>query len=373
MKIIPAKLFTPPPDQRLFGLDFLRALAILAVLLTHSTLVYPFEQKSWFHIAATTGGHLGVELFFVLSGFLIGSILLSLEPKFQKINILPFFWQRRWFRTIPNYLFFLFLYIIATLAISKPLPNILSYITFTQNWLWPHPLFFDQAWSLAIEEWFYLLFPISLFIFYRLIKSFNAAFLISTGIFIVLPSAIRINWAMGGLEGWNENFRTVMFVRLDAIMYGVLAAWVKRNFPAIWKDRRFLFLITGAVILYTNWTITFSQNLNISFFAKTFYFSFTSLGIACILPVCDQWNNVVETPLTKAVRLIALWSYSLYLCNFLVVQALSNIMDIVGRSSYLVNTAFFAAFFAINLLISSVLYTFLEKPVMNIRERFSKI
>ncbi len=372
MKKLLAKLFTLPSDKRVFGLDFLRALAILAVLLTHGNLIYPLEQKGWFTTATALAGSLGVELFFVLSGFLIGLILLSLEPKFQQIRVLPFFWQRRWFRTIPNYLFFLFLYIVATLLISKPIPNIFSYLTFTQNWLWPHPAFFDQAWSLAIEEWFYLLFPISLFLSYRLTKSFNAAFLISAGIFIVLPSAIRINWAMMGVTNWTENFRTVMFIRLDAIMYGVLAAWAKRKFPATWKNQRFLFLTAGAAILFASWTFAFGQSFDTSFFAKTFLFSFTSLGFAFMLPVCDQWHNVTENPLTTAIRLIALWSYSLYLCNFLVIQVLTNIMETIGRASYLVNTAFLISFFVISLAISSVLYTFLEKPAMNLRNRFSK-
>lgn len=371
MKKLILKLFTPHSEQRIFGLDFLRALAILGVLLTHGNLIYPFERQGWFFKIAARGG-LGVELFFVLSGFLIGSILLSLEPKFQQIRVLPFFWQRRWFRTIPNYLFFLLLYILATLLISKPIPNIFYYVTFTQNWLWPHPKFFDQAWSLAIEEWFYLLFPISLFIAYRVTKSFNAAFLISAGIFIVLPSAIRINWALAGVAGWSENFRSVMFVRLDAIMYGVLAAWAKRKFPAIWKNQKFLFLTAGAVILFATLNITSEQDLNASFFAKTFFFSFISLGFALTLPACDQWDNLIENPLTAAIRLIALWSYSLYLSNFLVVQVLSNVSDFIGKSSSIVNVALFISFFAISLAVSSVIYTFLEKPATSLRDRFSK-
>ena len=365
-----AKLFALPTEKRVFGLDFLRALAILAVLLTHGNLIYPVAQKNWFTTVSAAGGHLGVELFFVLSGFLIGSILLSLEPKFQQTAILPYFWKRRWFRTIPNYLFFLLLYILATILISKPLPNIFSYITFTQNWLWPHPAFFDQAWSLAIEEWFYLLFPISLFVSYRATKSFNAAFLFSAGLFILLPSAIRFNWAMNGITGWTDNFRKVMFIRLDAIMYGVLAAWVKRNFPSVWKNQSIPFLIAGIIILFANWNFTFGQDLNASFFAKTFYFSFTSLGFALILPMCDQWDNAVENRSTTIIRLIALWSYSLYLCNFLVVQVLSNIQDVIGRESNLINATVLISYFVISLAISSILYAYLEKPAMSLRERF---
>lgn len=372
MKKLLLQLIALPAEKRVFGLDFLRAMAILAVLLTHGNLILPLGQRGWFTTATGLAGSLGVELFFVLSGFLIGSLLLALEPKFDHIRILPYFWGRRWFRTLPNYYFFLALYILATLAISKPLPNLLEYLTFTQNWLWPHPKFFDQAWSLAVEEWFYLLFPVSLFILYRWTKSFDAAFLLSAGLFILLPSAIRFDWAAAGMGDWSEQFRKVMFVRLDAIMYGVLAAWTKRKFPAAWKRARLPLLGMGLLILFTAWAYAFTQDFSTSLFNKTLLFSFTSLGFALMLPAGDSWELRRETFASLSIRLVALWSYSLYLSNFLLVQVLTNIMEALGPTSRAVNLGFLVFYLSSSLLVSALLYTFLEKPAMQLRERLPK-
>lgn len=372
MKTFLTKLISPPSKQRVFGLDLLRATAIVAVLLTHAQLVYPPEERGWFGSFASISGALGVELFFVLSGFLIGSILLSLEPHFQQIKTLPHFWQRRWFRTIPNYLLFLILSILAALFVRRPIPNILSYLTFSQNWLWPHPDFFNQAWSLAVEEWFYLLFPISLFFFNKVLKSFNVAFLFSACAFIIIPSLIRINWALSGIPDWDANYRTIMLVRLDAIMYGVLAAWIKKSFPQIWRKQNFLLFVVGVITLYIGWSYTIGENLNTDFYPKTFLFSVTSLSFSFLLPIFDQWNNVKENFFTNAFRLIALWSYSLYLCNLLVLQTIKFIGETLGMTNFAFQTFSLFMFFIINLLASSIAYTYFEKPLTDLRDHFSK-
>lgn len=368
-----AKLTALPAQQRVFGLDLMRAVAILAVMLTHAQFVLPAALGAYILYPASVGGGLGVELFFVLSGFLIGSILLSLAPRFDNVRVLPYFWQRRWFRTLPNYYLFLILSIASFLFLAKKIPNILLYLTFTQNWLWPHPDLMGPAWSLAVEEWFYLLFPISLFLIYRLSKSFTPAFLISAGIFIVIPTLIRIQWAAAGVSNWEESFRKVMFIRLDAIMYGVLAAWAKRRFPQGWIKLRFPLLAAGFLIIISSWAIATKQGFDSSFFAKTFLFSLVSLGFACMLPVCDQWQVSKENLLTRSFRLVALWSYSLYLCNLLVIGVFLFIQKRIHNPPALLDIAFFVLFYVVCMVISSIVYTYFEKPIMDLREKFSKV
>ena len=102
-------------EHRLIGLDLLRCFAIGGVVLSHSLgFIYPYVpavnlgflgQLHLYHL-----GHLGfygVELFFVLSGYLIGGLLVRQGEELSKVTELKRFYLRRWFRTLPNYYLFL--------------------------------------------------------------------------------------------------------------------------------------------------------------------------------------------------------------------------------------------------------------------------
>src|SRR5262245_39179853 len=91
--------------DRVFGLDVLRAAAVSMVLVAHARyLVMPLLPSA---ACLSIFGFLGVELFFVLSGFLIGGIILRTFPEVPRLPTLGHFWIRRWFRTLPNYYLFL--------------------------------------------------------------------------------------------------------------------------------------------------------------------------------------------------------------------------------------------------------------------------
>src|SRR6185503_5952862 len=96
--------------KRIFGLDLLRSIAIILVLVTH-TVSFLDPQNHYYEIPVYTG-YLGVEFFFVLSGFLIGTILLKIHYQDTIINFksIKLFWIRRWFRTLPNYYLMFLLY-----------------------------------------------------------------------------------------------------------------------------------------------------------------------------------------------------------------------------------------------------------------------
>lgn len=144
--------------DRVWGLDFARAAAIALVLLAHGSV---FTVGTWpWTSALRVGGLHGVEVFFALSGFLIGGILYRSHAA-GALSI-PTFWRRRWLRTIPAYLVFFLLNLGFMRSVGIEIQVDWRYFIYLQNLNWPHPEFFPEAWSLAVEEWFYLLTPLLL-------------------------------------------------------------------------------------------------------------------------------------------------------------------------------------------------------------------
>ena len=122
-------------SERNFGLDFLRFYAIISVVYGHGSWLFKhipiLENSSLFFFID------GVELFFVLSGFLIGGILLKKFAN-SNINIVFNFYKNRWFRTLPNYYLFLLINILLSFFLFEGVSGETSkYFFFTQNFFFP--------------------------------------------------------------------------------------------------------------------------------------------------------------------------------------------------------------------------------------------
>src|SRR5690606_36478664 len=160
--------------NRIFGLDLLRAIAILMVIFGHGMQLVPdLGQLAKF---LDTFFYLGVEFFFVLRGFLIGGILMkTISTSSTFSDIFPF-WKRRWWRTLPNYYLFLFLNFLGFGLLKEGFRFDWSYLVFLQNFTTPNSGFFSVSWSLAVEEWFYLFVPLVYFFALRWTKSTTGGF-----------------------------------------------------------------------------------------------------------------------------------------------------------------------------------------------------
>lgn len=148
------------PESRVFGLDVLRAMAITFVMLWHSTQLMTPRIRTVVEYVCFDG----VAIFFVLSGFLIGTILIRTFSH-QEAVIIPLgrFWINRWFRTLPAYYLVLLIYFLTRYffygTVSKT--SVVPFLFFMQNLWYPfaEPLF-GESWSLAVEEWFYFITPL---------------------------------------------------------------------------------------------------------------------------------------------------------------------------------------------------------------------
>lgn len=152
-------------DSHLAGLDHLRAFAIVFVLLFHARL---FPHPEWIDVVGKFGWT-GVDLFFVLSGYLISSNLFQQMANAGTI-ILSDFFIKRFFRIIPAYLTVVAIYfLIPAFREREALAPLWKYLTFTQNFGLDLRVqgTFSHAWSLCIEEQFYFLLPVILCCLFR--------------------------------------------------------------------------------------------------------------------------------------------------------------------------------------------------------------
>jgi peptidoglycan/LPS O-acetylase OafA/YrhL len=360
-------------SNRILGLDLLRAVAILCVVLDHGGLLLPPSLRIWTDLLVFDG----VSIFFVLSGFLIGGILIKLIQNGERIDIIEF-WKRRWYRTLPNYLFVLVLLAVLELVFSAQFDfhQIGSYVLFSQNFNSIHPAFFPEAWSLSVEEWFYLLIPFLLFIQLNFFKIPIKLSLLGTALLVIIViTYIRFNrystFPALTEDVWDNVFRKQVITRLDSIMYGVLAAYVFYFKPGFWEKYKKMFFIIGLVLLgYFKYVVPLLDN-KVSLFQAVFSFSFQSIAIACLLPFLTSVKSK-EGFLPKALTYVSIISYSMYLLNLTIIQnwILRKIpWTLFMESKYAIGGIRYVLYWVLVFCLSHVLYFYYEAPMTRLRDR----
>ncbi|HEX4329554.1 MAG TPA: acyltransferase [Burkholderiales bacterium] len=363
-----------PASQRIYGLDILRACAILCVLFLHSSLLldgYPALCK------VLTAVPDGVSMFFVLSGYLIGMLLLRrvTQPEFGLREALDF-WLRRWLRTLPAYYLVLVLvYFIAVRGGQPPPVRLPDYIFFVQNLAWPHPGFFGEAWSLAVEEWFYLLLPLPPLIAARLWPRLPRDRLLLAWAALCLVGAPLFRASLAGAHGiatpdWDLWLRKIVLVRMDAPAFGVLGAWLHTFRPRLWQRHARTAFAAGIALLI-------AQRLLLTAFDPAWYMNYAYLSLDCagfllLLPALSALHTG-SGPAYRFVRLFSTLAYGLYLVHFNLV-----LMNVLPRLAYFylpVQPAAFGSammylgFWSLSLLLAALLHLCWEKPFMQWRDR----
>ncbi len=351
-------------------LDVIRSLAIFLVLLSHGrTLLLPiwdgFDKFKF-------GGFLGVELFFVLSGYLIGGIILdAISVSLRPYTWIKTFWIRRWFRTIPNYFLFLFINLLL-LNIGVRIadsPELIKYGTFTQNLAWPHPTFFPEAWSLATEEVFYILSPLLIGTALLIgVSKRNVVIFIAVLVFafsLLLRCLIVFQYD----PTWDEGIRKISLLRLDSLMVGVFfISWHRSNF-AIRLTTKISFLFCLLLIPVILIAIQSNSYLDQSWFARVFLFPIASLGCAGLISV--GLGVVIKGSFNKVVQAISKWSYSAYLCHLPVLSLLIFFFN-PRVADGLENVTALFLFISLTFGVSFLVYRFYESYFLKLREKFGE-
>lgn len=363
-------------SSRIPALDGLRGMAILLVLLRHS--VFGLETTSPVLAGLLATGRLawsGVDLFFVLSGFLIGGILLDAR---QSPRYFRTFYIRRAYRIFPLY------GLVTALFLFRHLPFRLlpghfgnvsplsipwwSYITFTQNFFmvrlgWFGPQAMSVSWSLAVEEQFYLTIPLLIWLV-RPKRSFYVLVLAVIG-----APVLRI--LLGHVLVHGDFARYVLTpCRADALSMGVLSAMLVRN-PRAWhwllQNRRLLagstaVLFAGVVIM---------TYLNCSEFAppmNTFGFSWMALFYTgcLLLAVSNVKGSFLHNP---ALRGLGTLAYCCYLVHAPLIEASRRALSLsLSRDAALWSGS--AVGLGLTLFVAKLSWKYFEKPLLRRGHRF---
>ena len=322
--------------QRFYGLDHLRTLAIIFVFLFHY-FILSGGQPEWLPEFAKFGWT-GVDLFFVLSGFLISSQLFAQIKQGQFISFKQFF-LKRFFRIVPAFLFTIGLYFcIPFFREKETLPPLWKLLTFTQNFGLNLKDFgtFSHAWSLCVEEHFYLFMPLTL-ILLQFTKQLKQSYWLLIALFL-FGFAIRIysynQFYLPRIEEgnswvtWYKYIYYPTYNRLDGLLVGVSVAGIYQFMPTAWtKIAKFgnLFIVLSLILLTCAYFLCYDQT---TFNASIFGFPLIALGygflvVAAVSPTSFlyQWNS-------KVTAFIATLSYATYLTHKGVIhmthQLLSN-------------------------------------------------
>jgi peptidoglycan/LPS O-acetylase OafA/YrhL len=356
---------------RIFGLDLMRSVAIILVCLLHGREIlspyFPNFPNLWYID--------GVDLFFSLSGFLIGTIFIrefSRKSGFFLKDVANF-WIRRWFRTLPNYYLILGINILLFYLRTKhfEIEGLWKYFIFAQNLNVVQCFhFFPESWSLAIEEWFYLTFPLIcvLMVIFFNIKT-QKAILVST-LFIIIISILIRNLEVKGMPvltigDWIREFRNTVVFRLDSIVYGVLGAYLSLYHKRIWSKPKLLYFILGllGILLISNFYPLKSNLFLVN------YDAFSSIIILLLLPYLSEWKSISNKLIEWAVTWISKISYSMYLVNASIIFINLNNYNKAQNAKEAVFNYFIFWFLTFGL--SYLLYSFFEKPTTALRDKFS--
>ncbi|MDX9789375.1 MAG: acyltransferase [Candidatus Kapabacteria bacterium] len=368
----------PVRTKRTFGLDLMRATAIIMVLCSHILWIYP-QSSGYISQLFQLFGFLGVEVFFVLSGFLIGRILYKLYTK-ENFTILSVFYflKRRWYRTLPNYYLILLVNIfIAYVVIGYEIQELWKYFFFVQNAFHTMLPFFPESWSLSIEEFTYLTVPFMLLagslIFKNIKNRKNLFFIIFlTGFIFFIANKMHYAFTTNNttLSQWNLSLKAVVMYRIDAILTGILASWLYCNYYDFWRKYRYVFALFGSLFFLGMYLGVGYFRITIEHFPifwNVFYLPLTSLTFTLFLPVLSE----LETPpkyIGKLVYFVSITSYSVYLLHYSVVLQLMKYFFDTNQFTTNQLHVFTGCYLFITFFLSYLFYRFYEKPIMDLRE-----
>lgn len=360
------------PQKRIVQLDLLRAVAVLLVVGNHMT-VCPPETNFYFNKFTSfwnRGGWVGVDLFFVLSGFLVSGLLFREYKKTGDLDIKRFL-IRRGFKIYPSFWVLLAATCFAALFVDVHFSRsgLVGEFFFVQNYA-PH--FWEHTWTLAVEEHFYIALCI---LFFALLKFKNAAknpFAAVPKIFVFLTAVclmLRLLTAYFLPFGYERNIEPT-HLRLDSLFFGVFISylWHFKDFSEneFVKRHKFSIGLAGVALLLPAFLFDFNDT---HVWLATVGLSMFYLGGGMLL-VFALKTDFSKLPFAAFFAYAGTFSYSIYLWNAPVQYFLSKTIRVSETDGsgrwFLYAAVYLTATFVVGVSMSKLI----EYPLLKIRNKY---
>ncbi|MBP9854063.1 MAG: acyltransferase [Candidatus Omnitrophica bacterium] len=359
--------------MRIMQLDILRAIAVLMVMGSHipeflfqKTTILTEGLSLWVHCGWT-----GVDLFFVISGFLVSGLLFREYIEYGKVDVLRFF-IRRGLKIYPAFYFFLLLTSFYLLSIGYPLPERIQYygeILYVQNY-WTH--IWEHTWSLAVEEHFYLF--IGLFILLRTKFSrgknpFRILIALTIGLSITCLYLRLLNASVpyGHL---THLFPT--HLRVDSLLFGVLLSYLhhfKQDQFKNWVQKRACLIgIVSTFLIMTTWRWSLFHPFMNSFGLTFLYVGFG--GILILLLYHFNFEEIKTNWLIKGLAQIGFYSYSIYLWHIIFARFFSYHTFIKTDNFLIFSLLCIVTYFSLSIIFGIFMSKAIEIPALKFRDKF---
>jgi peptidoglycan/LPS O-acetylase OafA/YrhL len=346
--------------NRLPGLDLLRAIAIVWVMLFHSWIVGgigdPFQPIADY-------GWMGVDLFFVLSGYLIGYQLLKPLSQGQPLDFGEFY-RRRAYRILPAFLTVLAIYAwFPAWREASGMQPVWQFLSFSMNLLidYQHNRAFSHAWSLCVEEQFYLVFPL---LAWLLTRRPSLRTTVCTCVAVVgIGMLIRGYASLHGLD-YLEKIYYPTYTRLDGLLAGVVLATIQTYRANTWQilqSHANAVAVAGLTLVGAAIWVFPSDEIGVT--TSVFRFPLLSLGLALLVAAGAGRQSFGRWQIPGA-GWVAAMSYSLYLSHKLALHAVASVL---ATHPALHGWQAFVLYAATILALGALLHYTVERPFLRLR------
>ena len=334
------------------GLDLLRAIAIGFVLVYH----LPFADR------VQALGVFGVEIFLTLSGFLVAGMIFERFGGIRESVELKSFLVNRWLRTLPLYYLTLVATAVLTIWLGQDLPaDVGVFFVFMQNVTQggqaAHDSWFGASWSLALEEWFYLLLPLTLWVSRGQ----------SPGRTIIALTIVLAAMALGGrtyrfltetVFDFDDMYRRTLIFRLDTFCWGMLVYLALRRWEVEVVRHRLALFIAGIAIIVLTMFAASSPDYGRPFQAIAMLTTI-SIGTALFIPFFRGLEITGSAP-RMLFYVLSTRTYALYLTHGLVYGMIARHLDTGSIATSVL-------MLATSLLVADLVYRYIERPILALR------